>query len=318
MLSRVADSVYWMNRYIERAENIARIIDVNLNMMLDLQLDGREQWEPLVIITGDRQYFHNTYGEATRENVIHFLTFDTGYYNSIISCLHAARENARSIREIISSEMWEQINLFYHRVNDAARNGLNVDDYYTFYRQIKMDSHLYIGLNLTTLSHNEVWHFCRLGRLLERADKTSRILDVKYFYLLPSVSHVGTAYDEIQWSALLKSASAFEMYRKKHGRLTPRGIVEYLSLDREFPRSIRYCLARAEDSLHCISGSPAGTYANDAERVLGKLSSELSFADVDGIIANGLHEYLDNLQVRLNRVGDAIFDTFFSFRTPAA
>lgn len=318
MLSRVADSIYWMNRYIERAENIARIIDVNINMMLDLQLEGREQWEPLVIITGDQQLFRATYGEATRENVIHFLAFDASYTNSIISCLRAARENARSIREIISSEMWEQINGFYHRVNNAARTGLSVDDFYRFFHQVKMDSHLYIGLNLTTLSHNEAWHFCRLGRLLERADKTSRILDVKYFYLLPSVSHVGTALDNIQWSALLKSASAFEMYRKKYGRLTPRDIVEYLLLDREFPRAILYCLARAEDSLHCISGSPAGTFANGAERVLGQLSAELSFAHVDDIIAGGIHEYLDNLQIRLNRVGDAIFDTFFSLRTPAA
>jgi uncharacterized alpha-E superfamily protein len=155
-----------------------------------------------------------------------------------------------------------------------------------------------------------------LGRKLERADKTSRILDVKYFFLLRSVEDVGTAFDDIQWAAVLRSASAFEMYRKRHGRITPRGIVEFLVLDRDFPRAIHYSLLAARDSLHAISGTPLGTFRFPAEKLLGQLCSELSFASLDEIIHRGLHEYLDELQTHLNQVGEGIFEAFFAFKAP--
>jgi uncharacterized alpha-E superfamily protein len=152
--------------------------------------------------------------------------------------------------------------------------------------------------------------------MLERADKTSRMLDVKYFILLRSVEDVGTPFDDIQWAAVLRSASAFEMYRKRNGRISPRGVVEFLLLDREFPRAIQFCLLRARDSLHAISGTPLGTFRITPERLLGQLCSDLSYASVDEIINSGLHEYLDELQSKMNQIGTGIFETFFAFKTP--
>ncbi|HJY80378.1 MAG TPA: alpha-E domain-containing protein [Candidatus Binatia bacterium] len=314
MLSRVADSLYWMSRYIERAENVARFIDVNLHMMLDLPVGAAEQWGPLVITTGDDLPFAERYGTATREKVIQFLTFDKENPNSIISCLRAARENARSVREIISSEMWEQVNTFYLMVTDSAAGEQVEEAPYEFFREIKMASHLFEGLTNATMSHSEGWHFCRLGRLLERADKTSRILDVKYFILLPSVADVGTPFDDIQWAAVLRSTSAFEMYRKRYHHLTPDHIVDFLLLDREFPRSIHYCLIKADESLHAVSDSPVGTFRNPAEQYLGQLRAELAYAHVQDIITGGLHEFLDAFQTKLNVVGDSILATFFALQ----
>src|SRR5882724_6864582 len=272
MLSRVAESIYWMSRYVERAENVARFIAVNLNMMLDAG-DGDQQWWPLVNTTGDHVDFKKRYGDATQENVIHFLTFDRANPNSIISCLRVARENARSVREIISSEMWLQLNTFYLKVNDAA-TGAGMESAHDFYTDVKLSSHLFTGITDATMTHGESWHFCRLARSLERADKTSRILDVKYFLLLPSPQDVGTPYDDIQWSALLRSASAFEMYRQRHGRIAPSRVVEFLILDQEFPRAVLYCLTKANESLHAISGSKLGGFSNSPEQRLGQLRSE--------------------------------------------
>jgi len=314
MLSRVADSIYWLNRYIERAENVARFIDVNLQLMLDLPVGTTEQWAPLVDTTGDHVLFQERYGETTRENVVAFLTFDTDNPNSIYACLRAARENARSVREIISSEMWEQVNTFYLMVRDAVAQERVLAEPHAFFTEVKMASHLFVGITDVTMSHNAGWHFGRLGHLLERADKTSRILDVKYYLLLPQVTDVGTSVDDIQWSAVLKSASAFEMYRKRFGRMRPDQVADFLMLDREFPRAMHYCLVQAEESLHAISGSPMGAFQNLAEQRLGRLRSELDYAQIDEIIASGLHEFLDAFQGKLNDVDTAIFETFVALR----
>ena len=315
MLSRVADSIFWMSRYIERAENVARFIDVNIHMILDLPVGSAEQWEPLVITSGDQEKFAAGYATgATKENVIQFLAFDAENPNSILSCLRTARENARSVREIISSEMWEQVNTLYLMLKapDSLRRAK--ESAHEFFTEIKMASHLFTGLAEATMSHGEAWHFSRLGRLLERADKTTRLLDVKYFILLPRVTDVGTPFDDIQWSAVLRSASAFEMYRKRHGRIAPERVADFLLLDREFPRAVHYCLIKAEESLHAISGTPVGTFCNPAEQRLGQLRSELGYARVADVLAVGLHQFLDSLQIKLNRVGDAIFETFFALR----
>ena len=197
MLSRAAESIYWMNRYVERAENVARFIGVNLTLMLDSS-SREQQWWPLVNTTGDHEDFEKRYKFATEENVLRFLTFDRDNPNSIISCLRAARENARSVREIISSEMWLQLNTFYLKVNDAATTGKGMESPHDFYTDVKLSSHLFSGITDATMTHGEGWHFGRLGRKLERADKTSRILDVKYFILLRSVMEVGTPVDDTQ------------------------------------------------------------------------------------------------------------------------
>jgi len=316
MLSRVADSIYWMSRYVERAENVARFIDVNLNLMLDAPDGAGRQWQPLVNTTGDHEEFAKRCGKATQFNVIQFLTFDRDNPNSIISCLRSARENARSVREIISSEMWLQLNKFYLMVNNAASSQKGIESPAAFFTEVKLSSHLFTGVTDATMTHGEPWHFCRLGRKLERADKTSRILDVKYFILLRSVADVGTPFDDVQWAAVLRSASAFEMYRKRHGRISPRSIVQFLLLDAEFPRAICFCLNAARDSLHAISGTPSGTFRNPPEDLLGQLCSDLACAQVDQIVNEGLHEYLDNLQTRMNRVGVGIYETFLAKRVP--
>lgn len=311
-MSRVADSIYWMSRYIERAENIARFVDVNLLMILDLPAGSSEQWAPLVSATGDDAQFKTRYGTADREQVIQFLAFDRENPNSIVSCLRAARENARSVREIISSDMWEQINTFYLMVNAAADRG--IESAHDFFHQVKLAGHLFEGSTNATLSHGEGWHFCRVGRLLERADKTSRILDVKYFILLPAVSDIGTPFDNIQWAAVLRSTSALEMFRKQYYHISPDNIIDFLVLDREFPRAIHYYLVQAQESLHALSGTPAGTFRNPAEQHLGQLRAELAYIGVQQILHQGLHEFLDALQTKLNLIGDGIFETFFALR----
>ncbi|MDF0650333.1 MAG: hypothetical protein CV081_04785 [Nitrospira sp. LK265] len=314
MLSRVASSIYWLNRYIERAENYARFMEVNLNLSLDLPRGTTEQWEPLVATTGDHERFTGRYGKATRETVIQFLLADATNSNSILSCLLAARENARTVREVISTEMWEQVNRFYLMVRDGVSKGLSSKTLHTFLTDVKANSHLFLGITDATMSHGEGWHFARLGRLLERADKTSRILDVKYFMLLPTVAEVGTPFDIIQWSALLKSASALEMYCKQHGRISPNTVAEFLILNPNFPRAIRYCLIKAEDSLHAIVGSESDRHSNLAEKRLGRLRSEMDYADMADILSAGLHEFFDDFQLKLNRTDDAIYETFFALR----
>ncbi|MBM4254583.1 MAG: alpha-E domain-containing protein [Deltaproteobacteria bacterium] len=314
MLSRVADSLYWLSRYIERAENVARFIDVNLHLMLDLPEGASEQWKPLVITTGDDELFAERHKEATRENVVQFLTFDRENPNSILSCLRAARENARSVREIISSSMWEQVNMFYLMMRDPEAITRVREAPYEFFREVRMASHLFEGLTNATMSHGEGWHFCRMGQLLERADKTSRMVDVKYFLLLPSVADVGTPFDDIQWAAVLRSMSALEMYRKRYHDLSPDRIAEFLLLDREFPRSLHYCLTKADESLHAVSSTPIGAFCNPAEQLLGQLRAELAYARVENIMRTGLHEFLDAFQTKLNLVGDSIFATFFALQ----
>ena len=317
MLSRVADSIYWLNRYVERAENVARFVEVNFNLLLDSPSGVRQQWEPIIFTTGDLPLFQERYGEATAENVIRFLSIDPEYPNSIVSCLRAARENARSVREIISSEMWQQVNSFYLMVTEVAQAG-TLSDLTTmlkFFEEVKLQSHLFAGLMDATMSHNEGWHFGKIGRLLERADKTARILDVKYFILLPDISDVGSTLDELQWIALLKSASAYEMYRKQgEHRISPGAVAKFLVLDVEFPRSVRSCMLEAERSLHQITGTPIGNWRIPVERTMGRLRADLDYVTIEEIFEIGLHEYLDRLQSRMNDVGEKIFETFFALQ----
>ncbi len=312
MLSRVAESIYWMARYIERAENVARIMDANYHMILDLPPNVGEQWEPLVVTTGDEALFKEHYSEFNQENVVQFLTFDTRNPNSILTCLQMARENARSVREWISSEMWQQVNTFYLMVKDASRKGGGIELPHEFFVEIMMASHLFTGLSENTMTHGEGWEFARLGRMLERADKTARIIDVKYFILLPSVDYVGMPYDHILWSSILRSASAFEMYRKRFGRIAPDQIIEFMILDPDFPRAIHHCLITAELALRNISGTMRGRFTNKAEKTLGRLLADIDYTQLEEIKSIGLHEFLDNTQNRLNQIGSSVQQTFFS------
>lgn len=317
MLSRVADSIFWMSRYIERAENVARFIDVNMQLAMDLGTQGlseSQQWAPLVATTGDLELFSELYGEPNRVAAIEFLTFDERNANSIVSCLRLARENARTVREMISSSMWEELNKFFLTVVAARSSDAIRDSAYEFFNQIKLSSNLLEGITVATMSHGEAWHFARMGRLIERADKTSRILDVKYYVLLPDAQDVGTPLDTVQWSALLESASALEMYRKRFGRIAPAAVADFLILDREFPRAIHNCLIRSEESLLAITGGIRGRFNTLAEKHLGRLRSQFDYTQIGEIIDQGLHEFIDAFQFQLNEVGDAIHETFFAIR----
>ncbi|GAB4432395.1 MAG: alpha-E domain-containing protein [Anaerolineae bacterium] len=317
MLSRVAEAIFWMSRYLERAENIARFIDVNWHMSLDHRPNKEfNQWEPLVKVTGDEDVFAGRYNVSSKENVIRFLTLDTEYPNSIISCLRAARENARTVREIIPVELWEQINTFHHMVENIEQTEENIyDNPYDFCDSVKLRGMMLGGIANDTMNHGEEWHFFRLGRLLERADKTSRILDVKYFILLPDVNYVGTAYDDTQWAALLRTTDALNAYRQRFGRISPEQVVEFLMLDRNFPRAILYCLLKAQQSLHSITETPLNTFHNPAEQRLGKLAGKFAFLSPETVMKRGLHEFTDHFQTDLNEVGQAIAETFFGYTT---
>ncbi len=316
MLSRVANSIYWINRYIERAENYARFIGVNANLALDTaNIPDAMQWMPLVATTADEELYKDIYGEPTQENIFNFLTFDDENSNSIYACVMNARENSRTIRENISIEMWEHINGFYHSVRNTADNRQSIiANPREFLKEIVQGSQLLSGIEDSTISHTEAWHFGRLGRFIERADKTARLLDVKYFILLPSLDEVGSVLDLIQWSAVLKSVSAFMMYRRKHGQLVPQKIIEFLILDKQFPRSVYYCTASAQVMLKNILKTHHSSVKNPAMRKLAMLNSELYYTNTKEIMKFGMHEYIDRLQTIINEVNNEIHEMFFAVK----
>lgn len=310
MLSRVAESLYWMQRYRERAENISRLISASLHFNIDAPGDDQAQWFPVVATTGDHELFKELHGSATEKKVLYFLTFDENNPNSILNCLLKSRENARSIRPIITSEMWNELNSTHVHVQKIAANTTEHRIDFEFYDQIRKSCQLFTGIMDTTLSHNEAWHFGRLGNLIERADQTSRILDVKYFILLPTPEFVGTAFDDIQWTTLLKSVSALEMYRRVRHSVRHNHVVEFLTLNQEFPRSIYSCLIRAEQSLCRILGK--ATKNCISYRRVSDLCAKLSGLGIDVIIKQGLHEFLDQIQSQIIEINTSIYDDFFA------
>ena len=313
MLSRVADAIYWASRYVERAENVARFVEVNLNLMLETPVQRRSSWRPLIMTTGDHEHFEKYYPEVTPDTVTRFLTFDPSYSNSILSSLGLARDNARTVREIISREMWQELNEFYLMVKAQSREPFRLGDMGDFLQRVKRSGIHYEGVTNATLSRGEAWSFARLGRLLERADKTSRILDVKYSNLLPMPTEVGTAIDQVGWGALLNSVSALQMYRQHHHVTSPANVARFLLLNRQFPRSISYCVSEAQLSMHSITGTPVKAYARQAERLIGRLQANLGYASIDEVMAEGLHQYLDDLQLSLNAIGEAVQVEFFGY-----
>ncbi len=315
MLSRVANHMYWLGRYLERAENYARFIDVNFNLMQDLPVDMKEQWKPLVAATGDLDLYNKHNNGFDSEKVLFFLAFDSKNPNSMLSAVRSARENARIIRENLSKETWEKSNELHYMMQDGlAKNSWKKEDPRAFFEKVKNQILLLYGIADSSLARTEGWYFRQLGQFLERADKTSRILDVKYHILLPSEEEVGTPLDFLHWMALLKSVTAFNTYRRTYGNIAPASVVEFLVLNKYFPRSIYYCIKEAEHCLHRISGNLGAGYKNLAEKDIGELRSKLEFADVKEIIAFGLHEYLDNLQVKINIISEKIDSNFFTIR----
>jgi len=317
MLSRVAESLYWIGRYIERADNIARLLDVNLHILTDFRdlNDSRlvEHWEPIIRSTGDWELFQQEYGEATSRSATDFLTFSTSNPNSIMSCLISARQNARVIRDQIPSELFEAINDAYLALKGKTAEQVWYSGPYQFYQEIKDFSHLFQGLCESILVRGPGYHYMDMGKFLERADKASRILDIKYHILLPSIRDVGGVIDTAQWTAVLRSCSAFEAYHRMYAStVEPSMVAEFLIFSDSFPRAIRFAVDRVGWSLRHLSEAQRDKrFANEAERCCGKLFGDLTYLSVSEVFDQGLHEFLDYLQIRLNQLGDSVAESFF-------
>ena len=311
MLSRVADSLYWIHRYLERAENISRFLEVSEAMALDCPPGSAEPWLPLVEVTADRQRFDQTYPEGTPGDVLRFLLDDRDNPNSIVSCIAIARENARQIRDVITSEMWEQLNDLHWSLQ--AGEAIWTEPVQEQLRIIRRGCQMVYGITDATLSRDASWLFSQLGRLIERADKTSRILDVKYFLLLPSPDDVGGVLDELQWITLLRTAGAYQMYRQSQQQaITPASVAEFLLLDPIFPRSVRFCLQGINSTLQQLQQQPVQGPPDDLDCLRGQLLARWSYVRIDALIGAGLHEAIDQLQQDLNRLHNLIHDRYFT------
>jgi uncharacterized alpha-E superfamily protein len=324
MLSRVANLVYWLARHLERAENTARIVDVNAALVLDLDArqaaDDPKSWESLVYVSGGDELFRKLYGQdITDRTVVEFMLFDQRNPSSIFSCISIARENARCIRDQLASEAWEQINTFYLRLREDNYARYAQLGSFEYLNRIKTQIQLFYGIAESMLPRNQAWWFFELGRYLERADNVSRIIDVKYFTLLPTLNAVGSALDLIQWASVLRSCSGFEAFRKSHcGQLDLEHVVDYLMLDDAFPRSIYYSVREAEHSLAQITADAPHTAENAAATLLANLRAELEQADIPEIITTGLHEYLDDIQSKIAEIHAAVQAVFITYPTAGA
>lgn len=308
MLSRVADALFWMSRYLERVDNTARFIDVNLHLILDAKLEhGHASWWPLIEATADEEDFKKRYGEPTEQNVIRFLTFNEDNPNSIYSSMVKAWENARSVREVISKEMWEHINTEYHWLSSHKEKRMT-RSLEKFYKTLKNMNHRFLGIADHTMTHGQEWHFVRLGRFLERADMTARILGVKLSKLLPREAEL-TGYGSIEWAAVLRSADAYNMYRKRFHRVVSSKVVDFLLFDPNFPRSFMFCIRKARESLdhiaECINYcTPAHLEINQFYKMMGDM-------DVSQVLKSGLEDFVDQLQIKLNVIDNSIHRCFF-------
>lgn len=318
MLCRVADCLFWMSRYLERAENQARFIDVTSSIALGYRGSEQALWSSLLHAGGDVEAFLQRYAAPTRENIINYLLFDRRNLNSVVSCLTAARENARSVRETLTAPLWEAVNRFYLRVRtDAEQQPQILTQPHQFLERIKRSAHQVLGVRDATWSRGDAWHFSSLGYQLERADKTSRILDVRYFLLLP-MNHSGSEQlDVVQWAALLESTGALQMYRRTWGPIQPSRVVDFLVLSPTFPRSLRFCVQAAETTLRAISGNTSKEPQNDAEKMVAETTRQLESLTAEQIMETGLHPFIDKFQTTLNNIGAAVSSTYFQITAPA-
>ncbi len=311
MLSRTANNLYWMARYVERAESTARILEVTYRMSLMPQAPElvKQEWFAPLNITGTLFPFSGRYSEVCARDVLRYMVLDPDNPSSIYSCAKGARENARAVRGRITSEMWEVLNSTWLELQNVRESRLDSEGVVQFFDWVKERSHLFRGVTVGTALRDQAFHFNRLGTFLERADNTARILDVKYHVLLPSVEDVGGAVDYYQWAAVLRSVSAFEAYRKVYRDLiTPLRVAELLILHKNMPRSLHACMAEAYDMLQVLSTPQA----EEAVRLAGELHAELHFGRIEKIFGLGLHEYLTGFLTRINTLGSEINRGFFT------
>lgn len=296
MLSRAAENLYWMTRYTERAEAMARILDVAHRMALQgsVGLEHGGPWGPALIIAGCEKAFALHGGPATARNVIDFLAFAPANPSSIFACLKAARENARAMRAQITSEVWQSINAAWLEMQGFTHARAEIDGYSIFFDWVRERSHLIRGVAEGTMPRGDAYCFMRLGTLIERADATARILDVKYHMLLPSPRDVGGAVDYYQWAALLRSVSSFRIYRQIYRDvIKPMQVAELLILRADMPRSLHACFG---EIVTLLQGLREGYHVNYLSvRMAESMLMKLRYGDIETIFRRGLHEYLTEL-----------------------
>ncbi len=310
MLSSTADHLYWMARSMERAENTARALDVTYSMSMVSQeiIDPYQNWSAVLSISGLQELFSGRHSELNADNILHFMVLDQSNPASIISSLRTARENAHAVRGTITSEMWEAINHTWLDMCTVKSQGIPEDGVSSFFAWVKDRSHLTRGITHGTLMRDDAFRFLRLGTFLERADNTARILDVKYHVLMPSPQDVGGAADFYHWSAILRSVSALETFRKVYrDAITPKRVANLLILRPDMPRSLHFCMAEVNRLLQEISGRTPWSL----HRQIGRMHSELRYGQIEDIIAFGLHEYLTIFLERIYELGDQINMTYF-------
>ncbi len=319
MLSRVADSLYWMSRYMERAENISRILDVNLQYMLDLprreQTNPKMLWGPVLRSTGDEGDFNKEYPKTDSSTVLDFLVLSRDNPNSIVNCVNRARENARHVREQISDEMWEEINRFYLSLKGLSQSQIKRMGAHEFSNRVREASHLFQGITDATMPHGEGWEFIQAGKYIERADKTTRIVDANLDVFAPGQSkRSNRAGDALKLAAILKSCSAHTAYRRIYvADIEPEKVVEFLVLGATFPRSIRFCAEALHCALRRISGSSGERFSNDSEKLAGQLDAELHFSSIEDVLSPGLHASMDAIQTKLNQIDESIYATYIFY-----
>ena len=306
MLSRVAENVYWLARYLERAENTARIVNVNANLLLDLPPEYRPGWLPLIDITGSRELFDAREKRAEERDVVHFLIADLDNPGSILSSVRSARENARMLRDVLPNEVWEHMNELFMEIKEKLPAALSKRIRFHFLQRIIRGMQALTGELEGTMSRNDAFTLLMLGRNLERADMTSRIIDVRSAQLLPEDAPGFGPFATIQWLNLLKSLSGYQMYRlSQRTHVSRSAVLEFVLRDLRFPRACQFCLKEVEHFLRALPRS-AG--------VLGSLGGARSFLDKATLATldqAALHEFIDRLQVHIIVVHEGIAQTYF-------
>jgi uncharacterized alpha-E superfamily protein len=314
MLARTADNLFWLARYIERTDYVTRLLQV-ANRVGETQVsDGAEQgseWHSTIVAAGCETEFYAKHEKATEQNVTHFLISDLDNTSSILSCLETARRNARSVRTALTSDMWEAINGTWLGLRDHNLANLEPSRVASFLDWTKERAGLFQGAYSNSMLRTDSFYFTRLGSVLERADNTARILDVKYHILLPRPDHVGGVIDYYQWAALLRVVSALRAYHAIYpGRITAPRVAELLILKPELPRSLIYCYEQVSRTLELIKEGP---HQSEAHRMAGGLHAQLRYVRIDDIFRQGLHEYLTDLIDRTAVLGREIA-TAYSFQ----
>ena len=309
MLSRVAENIYWLARYIERTEDTARLLSVNSNLLLDLPRATQLGWSEIIAITGNAELFDELYPNRDEVSVLTFICGDKRYDGSIIRSLAAARENLRTTRDVIPREIWEEVNQLFIAVRDQVESGITPRKRDAFLRRVIRSSQTVTGLIEGTLSYTQARTFLMLGRQLERADMITRIIDVRSGNLLPRSPGELTPFENIQWMSVLKSLSGYQMYRQ-HVRLRIRGpdVLAFLLQDRSFPRAVGTCLERFANALLTLPRH---------EIVLNEVETcreHLSRADIPLLASEPerLHAFVDDIQLDFSELHDALAKTYFA------